>query len=114
MKVKETRSGCGVGGSVPPIAQEPPAMRAQVTEAPGKAQLRNMIGALEQMLVNMPESLEHLPHDLNELIKGAYVQDWRNLAASSRHGAEMVRSSAHSFVFSLVHSTHKRSCSSLQ
>lgn len=76
---------------MPPIAQEPLAVRAQVTEAPDKAQLKNMISALEQMLVSVPESLDTLPPELQNSIQGSYVQDWRTLTASIRHGADGVR-----------------------
>lgn len=66
-------------------------MRAQVTEAPDKTQLRNMISALEQMLVSVPESLDSLPLDVQHSMQGAYLQDWRTLTASIRHGADGVR-----------------------
>lgn len=66
-------------------------MRAQVTEAPGKTQLRSVISALEQLLVSMPESLENLPQEMSDALQGVYVQDWRNLSASIRHRADVVR-----------------------
>lgn len=94
------------GGSVPPIAQEPPAMRAQVTEAPGKAPLRSMISALEQLLVSMPESLESLPQELTDSMQGSYVQDWRTLTAAIRHGADGVLPPSLSLVLLTLHAAY--------
>jgi hypothetical protein len=73
------------------MAQEPLALRPQVADALSKAQLRSMIGTLESLLSSMPDTLDSLPADVSESLRGAYLQDWRTLTASSGHGAEGVR-----------------------
>lgn len=76
---------------IPPIAQEPPAMRPPATEVPTKVQLQSMIGLLEGLLTSLPEGIQPLSQDKMDAVEGAFLQDWRTLSASSRYCRERVR-----------------------
>lgn len=75
---------------IPPIAQEPPAMRPPAAEVLTKIQLQSMICALEGLLRSLPAGSQLLPKDKVEAINGAFLQDWRTLSASSRYCRERV------------------------
>lgn len=73
------------------MAQEPPALRPRVAEAPTKARLEAMVGALEALLSDLPPPpLEAPPPQLADALAGSFLHDWRHLD-TRQHIHERVR-----------------------
>lgn len=66
-------------------------MRPSTTEVLTKEQLHALISALEGVLRNLPDSNHSpIPKEKVSAVKGAFLQDWRLLSASSRYCRDRV------------------------
>lgn len=89
-------AGAGGGGAqgVRQVAQEPPALRPRVTQAPDETRLRAMVQGLERLLANLPPGpLDAAPAGYEEAFAGSFLRDWRQLD-SAGHRYEQARAPA--------------------